>query len=274
MEIKTKRIFYLNHDAQKGNEAYRDHLVTNIRAWASERTEVTMEWLKEEYAYTDPVYTYQESYQAVVSAQAIYHAEKRGFDAAITACMLDMGLRESRAIVSIPVVGVLESAIALAISLGDKFSIITLHKPIEAMFRNLIRLYGVGDRVAGVLNLGLNVPECLTLHKEPQRLISVFKECAMKAINQDGAEVIIPGCTGIGSVLTLEKIFDIDGVPIVDGVWAAIKMAELWVDVRRQCGIQICRNTIYASQSDWEKEIAPKEVSSPQVPIHTVTGSR
>jgi allantoin racemase len=52
---------------------------------------------------------------------------------------------------------------------------------------------------------------------------------SMKAINEDGADLIILGCTGmIGMAQELQKKL---GIPVIDPTAAALKMAESIVDL-------------------------------------------
>ena len=42
----------------------------------------------------------------------------------------------------------------------------------------------------------------------------------------DGAEVVIAGTAGLGAFLEQQEILDVDGVPVLNCVTCAIKMAE------------------------------------------------
>jgi Asp/Glu/hydantoin racemase len=53
----------------------------------------------------------------------------------------------------------------------------------------------------------------------------LFIKAARKAVEEDGAEVIVPGC-GYFSELAEEVQKDVD-VPVLDNVGVALKMAEL-----------------------------------------------
>ena len=75
-----------------------------------------------------------------------------------------------------------------------------------------------------------------------------------KDIREDEAEVVIPGCTIVSTMLTSQKVFEIDEVPIIDPVYAGIKMAEVLVDLKKTYGIGVCRASIYAAAAGWEKE--------------------
>jgi len=94
------------------------------------------------------------------------------------------------------------------------------------------------------------------LYDDPDELVGTFKDIARKAVRDDKAEVIVAGCTILGSILTQEKITELDGVPIIDPVWAGIKMLEVLVDLKATFGVGVCRNSIYASAPGWEQDKA------------------
>jgi hypothetical protein len=47
----------------------------------------------------------------------------------------------------------------------------------------------------------------------------------------------------------------LDGVFIIDPVWAGIKMAEVLVNLRRSYGIEVCRSSGYGICADWDRDI-------------------
>ena len=57
---------------------------------------------------------------------------------------------------------------------------------------------------------------------------------ARACVEEDGAEVVIPGCTLAGSVLT-HSVPDVEkmvGAPVLDGMVTGFKMAEMMADLR------------------------------------------
>jgi allantoin racemase len=72
----------------------------------------------------------ESDYDAEVAApwilEKIKEAEKKGFDAAIIDAMCDPALRGAREIVSIPVVGPCQASMAIASTLCDRFSVVTV----------------------------------------------------------------------------------------------------------------------------------------------------
>lgn len=227
----------------------------NLARAAGEGTKVETHWLKK--GFRTVVYPYNFIYNARYAAQAIYEAEQKGYDAGVIGCLADLALREARSIVNIPVTGAYEASLLLACTLGAKFSIITHHKSLIGELTKLARAYGLSDRVTSISDLGLSASELaeITQKGDTEKLIHIFEEVAERAIREHDAEVIIPGCTLVSSVLTAQGIAKIKGVPVVDGVIAAVKMAEVLVDMQRKFGLEVCRGILYSAQPDWQEEI-------------------
>jgi allantoin racemase len=159
-------------------------------------------------------------------------AEKNGFNAAVIDCMSDPGLDASREAVSIPIIGPAQTSAFISASLGHRFSILGTRSDMGHKFETQMAEYGITPRLASVRTTGLSVQE---VESNPDALISALIDAAEKAIIQNGAHVLIPGCTGmigIASALRealLEKGLD---VPVLEPPAAAIKMAELLSDLR------------------------------------------
>lgn len=205
-----------------------------------------------------PTFSYTMAYNAIFGIQAAYKAEKKGYDAVVNGCFLDPGLRESRSIVNIPVAGVAESALYVACSLGHKCSIVGINPAIPALLEIVVKNYGMENRVICITDVGLTPREAIAAYSTPQKLIDMFIKKAQKTVEEYGAEVIIPGCTVLSSLLTNQGVNIIKDAPLVDPVVAGIKMAEVLVDFQRNLGIGVCRRTIYSAYPRWEKEIPIK----------------
>lgn len=225
----------------------------NFKTMVRVGTEVDVLWLKT--GYSEPAYTWLETYNAVEGVKACYRAWKMDYDGVIIGCTQDPGLMEARSIVDIPVAGVTESSVMIASSLGSKFSLVCLLPAEAASIADKIRRYGLTDRLASIRYTELGPEEAGGLYAEPAKLVSVFRESATRAVREDKAEVIIAGCTLLSSILTRQKVHSIDMVPLIDPVWAGIKMAEVLVDLKKAYGVGVCRKSIYAAPVNWEREI-------------------
>lgn len=144
------------------------------------------------------------------------------FDAFVIACYSDhptvYALRE---ITEKPVMGIAEASMLMACMLGHKFSVVTTNDEWEPLLWDAVKHYGLAERCASIRTTGMAVLALESSEKDTQSLI---EQAARKAIQEDRAEVICLGCAGMtGLDKYLEKSL---GVPVVDGVVAALKLLE------------------------------------------------
>ena len=145
-------------------------------------------------------------------------------------CFGDPGVRGARELLDIPVVGGFEPAMLLAMGLADKISIVTVLKNVVPMIRGNIIKAGIQERVASVRVVNIPVLELGDFEK----LIGAIYEESKKAIEQDGAEAIVLGCTGMAGAAEAirDKLWG-DGydVPVVDPTLAAVKLLEVYTQL-------------------------------------------
>ena len=146
--------------------------------------------------------------------------ERRGAEAIIVACFDDPGIDAARSIATVPVIGICEAAMRMASLLGHRFTIVTTQAISLPAMDGLIQRYGMQGRAraraAGVPVLALEDP----LSGAVARVRSEIH----RALTEDGAECILLGCAGMADLardLTEEM-----GLPVIDGVAAAVKLAE------------------------------------------------
>lgn len=139
----------------------------------------------------------------------------------IIACFDDTGLDAARCLASAPVIGIGEAAYHLASLVAGKFSVVTtLSRSIPVLEQNLSR-YGLASRCARVR--AAEVPVLSLEEPDSPARERISREIGA-ALREDGAEAIVLGCAGMAdlcSALAREH-----GVPIIEGVSAAVKLAE------------------------------------------------
>ncbi len=155
----------------------------------------------------------------------IMEGEKNGVDVAFIDCMGDPGLKAAREVVRIPVVGPCEASMHLAAMLGQRFSVVTVLDSVVPMFWNNAKVYGVAEKLASVRSVDIPV---LELHQDPGAMVQALVRESRAAVNDDGADVIIFGCTGMCGVAR-EVQSGVGEVPVVDPVEAGLRLAELLV---------------------------------------------
>lgn len=160
--------------------------------------------------------------QAVVE-QAI-EAEKRGFDAVITACLGDPGVDAAREMVRIPVIAPGESALLTARMISHHFSVITPLQQTVPLAREQVYKSGLAAHVASIRSFDMDVERIRD--REPatfQKLVDLANTC----VEQDGAEAIVLSCASL-SVL-VDEVRDRIAVPVIDAVRLSLRAAEMLV---------------------------------------------
>jgi allantoin racemase len=177
-------------------------------------------------------YHYYEALAVPDVIHTVLEAEKQGYDAAIIGCFYDFALHESREMATkIVVTAPCESSLLLAASLGSTISIIVGRRKWIPQMKANVHHYGFGDRLASFRTLEFGV---LDYHKDEAETARRFIEAGRKAIHEDGAEVIVLGCTA--SAGFYETMQDALGVPVIDSAIAALKHAEQLVEIRDRFG--------------------------------------
>lgn len=148
--------------------------------------------------------------------------EIRGNDAAdafVIACYSDPGLEESRAVSLHPVFGIQESAVSLSAAYERRFGVLALGR--ESIQRHIayIRQLGYHEFHAGERPLNVSVDEAANDPRVLQKIIDTGRQL----IDEDGAETLILGCAGLA--VHRKAAQQELGVPVIDPVQAAVKMA-------------------------------------------------
>jgi allantoin racemase len=164
---------------------------------------------------------YDEAFAIPGLIDEVMKAEAQGVDAHIIACFDDTGLDAARCAAAAPVVGIGEAAFHLASLIGHRFTVITtLPRAIASIEVNLLK-YGLDRRCAKVRAAGIPVLALEADGGEAMRLIGDEIERAKRA---DGADAIVLGCAGMADFAM--ALSQTHGLPVIDGVVAAVKLAE------------------------------------------------
>lgn len=204
---------------------------------------------------TDVKYPYFTEIVLHSIVEKVREAERLRFDGVIIGCFDDIGLKESKSIVDIPVVGPGEASYLLACMMGHKYGVLTLHdKAVIAPLNENILKYGLCTRgiFQAVRMMSMPFRDLFTKGMEnPRLVIESIKEDALNLI-EDGAEVVILGCVGVGPLFTSEGVSYIEvnerKLPIVDCVSAAIAMIKMLIDLRNGISIPIVSRIGYYSK--------------------------
>jgi len=171
------------------------------------------------------------------------------YDAIVIGCFYDVGLREAREVSGRSIVTApCQSATAIASNLGNTFSVLVGRRKWIPKMRENVHLYGHGHRMVSMRPLDLGVHDFQADHDRTRdRLLTEGR----KAVQEDGAEVIILGCTAeYGFHETMQ---DALGVPVIDAILAPFKYAEFLVDLASRFGWRPSR--MWGSEAPPEAEL-------------------
>ena len=152
------------------------------------------------------------------------HAE--GVDAVVVAAFGDPGLGAARELLSVPVVGMAEAAMLTACMLGRRFAILTFAVALEPWYQECVDYNGMAGRCAGVFCLDEPFRDIDSVAAEKSSKLIALSERAIAA----GADVCILGGAPLAGLAA--QIAGDARLPLVDGVAAAVKQAELLAALR------------------------------------------
>lgn len=154
-------------------------------------------------------------------------AEDEGFAAVCVNSMSDSALPALRSRLNIPVVAPASASMLLACLLGRKFSVITMWPKWHALYEKAIAEHGIAHRVASIRDIGTRPDAAELLAGKEEQVFDLLHREARRAIDDDGADVIILGSTTMHqSYGYLRKVLE---VPVLSPGLVAEKIAELLV---------------------------------------------
>ena len=157
-------------------------------------------------------------------AEQVRLAQGEAFDAVVIACFGDPGLDAARELTTAPVLGIAEAAFHAASFVATGFSIVTTMTRTCVIAERLVQRYGFERCCRGIH--GTDIP-VLALEACGEDVLAQIENAARQALRQDRSGAIVLGCGGMAALCrTLQARL---GVPVVDGVSAAVKMAEALV---------------------------------------------
>lgn len=177
-----------------------------------------------------------ESHLAAVAVMDRILAYEGDYDAIIQAGFGEHGREALQELFDVPVVDITEAAAHVATLIGRTFSIVTTLDRTVPLIEDRLLLSGLASRCASVRASGLGVLEL----NDPHTAIAAIADEARKAVEQDRAEVIVLGCGGMAGLE--EAVRDATNTPVVDGVAAAVALAEGLV----QLGLSTSKIRTYA----------------------------
>jgi allantoin racemase len=159
--------------------------------------------------------------------ELVRSAKERGMDAVVIACFSDPALEAARELTRVPVVGIQESALHLAAQLGEKVAILSTGFGTGSGRLGEVLRGKLGHQYASCRRLGLSVSDTV---RDRDLVMQRLVETGRRAQEEDGAQVFVLGCAGLGDLAP--RLAEALGTPVIDPNAAALKTAEVLVELR------------------------------------------
>jgi allantoin racemase len=164
---------------------------------------------------------FDEAISAVGVLEEVLAGERDGVDAYIIACFGDPGLLAARELTRAPVIGIAEAAFHMAALISTRFSIVTTLGRTGIIAEHLLEQYGFRHHCRRVRAAEIPV---LDLEENGEMALNrIIDECR-RARDEDNIGAIVLGCGGMADLTG--EISRAVGLPVIEGVTAAVKLAE------------------------------------------------
>jgi allantoin racemase len=175
-------------------------------------------------------------------------AQREGYDAFVIGHFQEPGLLEIRGALDIPVIGLGETTMLAACTMGRQFGLVTIDPAFIDWHERQVRAHGLSERVTGVRAIQIDVPgfmRAFTDETAYRKVRADFIE-QVRPLVARGAEVIIPA-GGLPMLLFARECpFAVDGALVLHGIAVAARAAEMAVGLQRLTGSVVSRRGTYA----------------------------
>jgi Asp/Glu/hydantoin racemase len=175
-------------------------------------------------------------------------AERQGYAAMAITHFQDAGLMEVKSVVDIPVLGLGETTLFHACTLGRKLGLVTINPAFVPWHEEQVIRYGLQQRVVGVRAVDAKVSDFIDAFASEEAFNKLQprwqREC--RVLLDAGADVIVPA----GGLPMMLFSGEMDGVPVVNGITVIAKSAEMAIKLRKLGAGKVSRRSNFAKPPD------------------------
>lgn len=166
----------------------------------------------------------EDTWSAVGLMQKLWEVREE-YDAVAIGCFGDPGIRPARELVDIPVVGPSEATLHTAAQVADSFSWLTVLPATVPKSRARAHELGLTDKLASVRSVDAPVE---SISHDSEQLVERMVETGRQAVEEDGAEALIPGCMSLAFMQVHDEVAAQVGVPLLDPATIVLEQAATW----------------------------------------------
>lgn len=148
-------------------------------------------------------------------------AARGSYDAAVIACFGDPGLEAAKERAGVPVLGISEAAFHAAAMLGRRFGVVSFTRALQPMFEDCLARHCLAGRCSGFRMGPAFSGDPGTVAEDREALVEGLID---EAVRVDGADVVIIAGGPLAGLA--RRLGPRAPVPVIDGVAAAVAMAE------------------------------------------------
>ena len=247
------KLFYQSMGVARRSETgpYAQALTRVLRSAALPDTQISVHGLGPGKAIADQ-YRYLEFLDTGEILDNGLRAEREGYDAFLIGNVFEPGMHALREVLNIPVLGLCESAVHMACLMGASFSVVNVNPKFRRRVLENIRHTGLDNRLVSIDDMKIEGGRAVDRGFEDAdiraRLVNQFNDTARLGIAK-GSEAVIPAGGIVMTMLAHAGVHKVDDAPIVNGLIALVKMAEMAVQMRRLTGCFTSKRMMYAPPS-------------------------
>jgi allantoin racemase len=244
------KLFYQSMGVARGavSGPYAQNLTNVLHNAAAPGTEIDVHGLAPGKAIADQ-YRYLEALDTAEILDNGLRAEREGYDAFLIGNVFEPGLHALREVLNIPVLGLCEASVHLACMMGASFSMVNVNPKFTRRVTENVVATGLAGRMVSIDEMRIERGRLLDMAFEDNavrdEVVAQFRACARQGIAK-GAETVIPAGGIVMTILAYAGVHSVDSAPIVNGLIALVKVAEMAVQIRQLTGGFTSKRMMYA----------------------------
>lgn len=239
------RLWYQSFTDPQVDAPYFGCLSEYVRSVTASGFEAVVHGIQPGDRYLHPITEFRCAAQVIANAIS---AQEQGYAAFVIGHFQEPALRETRAAVDIPVIGLGEATMLHACTLGRKAGLVTINPLFVPYHEDQIAGHGLSERVVAVRAIGAQVAEFNKAFDDEHLYLRMRDEFVEQArpLVESGIDVVIPAGGYPMLLFSREREFTIAGALVLNGLPVAIAAAQTAVSLRRFNGTTTSRGTAFA----------------------------
>ena len=239
------RIWYQSFTDPVLDRPYFDRLTDYVRSVSRPNFECVPHGIQPGDRYLHPISEFRCAAQVIRNALS---AQEQGYDAFVIGHFQEPGLREVRAAVDMPVIGLGEATMLHACTLGRKVGLVTINPVFIPYHEDQIARHGLTERVVAVRAVEAQVADYNSAFDDERAFERMRDQFAVQVepMLELGIDVIVPAGGYPMLLFDREPGFTIKGAAVLNGLPVAVAAAEIAIRLKRLNGTATSRRAAFA----------------------------